>query len=226
MHNFRDCSQPLMTREPVHHPFPCAATNIHMCNKFKRLRIFPSCHALFPYTPLLFITTSSMRKTIFLPCSPRRSLRTCWFVNPSEAGRGETLHPAHHHWKHPSFHGEDTLHVSSPPRRKAEKQARMQEPEAGFTWLILVRWPLTGALCAAWVCIGSFSLWNALSTVTDRFCFLVSIFFHRFHFFKFRGLFLQLKPMAHFILFRFKYFVTWKFLFYFRLKHKWKDRLC
>lgn len=52
MHNFRDCSQPLMTREPVHHPFPCAATNIHMCNKFKRLRIFPSCHALFPYTPL------------------------------------------------------------------------------------------------------------------------------------------------------------------------------
>lgn len=92
MQNFRDCSQLVMTREPVHHHFPCAAANIHTCNKFKRLRIFPSCHALFPYSPLLFIMTS-MRKKNFLLCSPRRSLRACIFVNPSGAGRGENTTP-------------------------------------------------------------------------------------------------------------------------------------
>lgn len=144
MHNFRDCSQLVMTREPVHHHFPCAAANIHTCNKFKRLRIFPSCHALFPYSPLFFIMTS-MRKKIFLLCSPRRSLRAFIFVNPCGAGRGENTTPCTSPLETSLFPWVRYTAREQSSKEKCKKPSK----DAGFTWLILVRWPFTGALCAA-----------------------------------------------------------------------------
>lgn len=93
-----------------------------------------------------------------------------------------------------------------------------------LTWLVLQWGPFSGALRAARGRVGPLSLRHALSTITDRLCLLLSILFHRFHFFKFRGVSLQLKPMAHVILFRFKYFVARELLLYFRLKQTQTQR--
>lgn len=97
---------------------------------------------------------------------------------------------------------DDTRGVSSPSRREAEQQSR-----AGLTWFVVVHGPLSRALRAAGVGVGAFSLRGALGPVPHRLRLLLPVLLHGFHCFHLRGFPLHLKPMARFLLVRFKYFV-------------------
>lgn len=198
MWNFLDGFQLLITQESTLCHFHCAAASIQMHKNFKELGIFS-----WPW---------SARQNQFSPLPPWnisrcpldcRSQQSCawWTLNPLPAPMG-TPRGWHTGCQQPLQEG------------------GREQSEAGLTWFVLVRRPLSRALRAARVGVSAFALWDALGSVSHQLCLLLPVLLHGFHCLELWGLPLRLKPMAHFLLVRFKYFVPWRFLLLLRLERR------